>query len=158
MGKRLRQRLRGTITSSSDPIELFSSPNDFSSSDWTKIGCTITAGQSDPDGGTDAYLLTSTGTGRIRQVITLEVGKQYRFQGKIKAMTTDITSCTIYMQDNGSPFTTNSFRTGVLDVADGWVTVDEIITAGGSLNSKRVDLDVGTADLIVLYQFSLTEV
>lgn len=138
--------------------ELLLDGDDFSTSNWTEIGCAVTGGETDPLSGTDAYLLTSSGTGRLRQVVTLEIGSDYRLQGTIKAKNNDITNANIYAQDNGSPFSTTTFRTGAITVAEGFVTIDSTVTMGGSLTSKRFDIDVGTTDELILYNFSLKKV
>jgi hypothetical protein len=46
--------------------------NDFSNAAWTKTNITLTAGQTDPNGGTSAFLVTSTDTASVYfyQVVT----------------------------------------------------------------------------------------
>lgn len=48
------------VTTSSASI---TAPTDFTNAAWTKTTTTLTSGQSDPDGGTNAFLLTATATG-----------------------------------------------------------------------------------------------
>jgi hypothetical protein len=140
-------------------VNLLTNPNDLNGSSWTKINGSITSTtESDPDGGTDAHVFTSTG-GYVQQVFNAVIGAQYRLTGFIKAVGTDATDIDIALQDNGSPFG-NIVILGnqAPTAAEGWVAIDETVTKSSGIEATRFRVQAASGDVISLWNLDLRRI
>ena len=101
----------------------FLETEDLSASPWTRLNTTVTSGQSDPDGGSNAWLLTCTTTGNaanLTQICSRGNGA-HTYSWIVKAGTVNRVLMTMYKTGG---YSDNIFdtSTGTWPVADGTVT------------------------------------
>jgi len=113
--------------------------NSFSSSSWATYNNTFTSGQSDPFGGSTAFLVTETAAGDFYQGFTVTNGNAYTLSGYFKAGTASSIQLQCYFTSqiftiicnlSAGTFTTTGTGTGnVVSVGNGWYRFSAAATA-----------------------------
>ena len=132
--------------------------NDFSNASWTKVNATLTSGQADKDGGTDAWKLAASASGGCQLFqggsnTNMKTHSIYAKAGSISTLKIWVGSNKEFDLSNG---TTSSSDSSISSVGNGWYRCEVVnvfsnfnpfftATAGGDyIYTQNAQLEQGT--------------